>query len=133
MTASSAPTRTEFGQLLKEMRHAKGLSQLALTRAAGMGRGYVAMVESGERGKRPVRESVLALAEGLGASIEERNALLKASGHGIAALPPALADITFDDFVGTLPDLTAAQRQLLVTMYDQLRSQNAGEVPARRR
>lgn len=112
---------SDFGALLKAFRVNKGKTQLALTREAGLSRGYVANVEGGQRGHRPGREIVLALAAALNLTNDEQGMLLKSAGWEITQLPSSLAEITFAEYVRTLPDITPSQQELMISLYDEFR------------
>ena len=66
------------GQLLREWRTRRRLSQLDLASAAGISARHLSFVETGRA--RPSREMVLHLAEWLDVPLRERNALLLAGG-----------------------------------------------------
>jgi transcriptional regulator with XRE-family HTH domain len=74
-TASPEPT---VGALLRQWRHRRGLSQLALVGAAGVSARHLSFVETGR--SRPSREMVLRLGEHLDVPLRDRNALLLAAG-----------------------------------------------------
>ncbi|RZS30588.1 transcriptional regulator with XRE-family HTH domain [Herbihabitans rhizosphaerae] len=67
------------GELLREWRHRRRLSQLDLAIQAGVSARHVSFVETGRT--VPSREMVLHLAEHLGVPLRERNRLLVAAGH----------------------------------------------------
>lgn len=92
-----------FGHELKRLREAAGLSQNALAKSAGLNASYINRLESGER-EPPRPETVILLAEGLGASREERDRLLVAAGH----LPTAMARLgPGDPTLGLVADILA--------------------------
>jgi len=66
------------GTLLREWRHRRKLSQLALALAAGVSQRHLSFVESGRT--RPSRDMVLRLATCLELPLRERNRLLLAAG-----------------------------------------------------
>ena len=70
------------GQLLREWRTRRRLSQLDLASAAGISARHLSFVETGRA--RPSREMVLHLAEWLDVPLRERNALLLAGGYAPA-------------------------------------------------
>ena len=55
---------TEFGPMLREKREAAGMSRHTLAERVGMDASHIYRIEKG--GRRPSRESALALAEALG-------------------------------------------------------------------
>lgn len=85
-----APQTRPVGDLLREWRQHRRLSQLALALDAGISTKHLSFLETGR--SRPSRDMLLHLAELLGVPLRERNALLQAAGF--AALYPqhALSD-----------------------------------------
>src|SRR3954451_23174841 len=73
--ASSAPA----GQLIRDWRTRRRLSQLDLASSAGISARHLSFVETGRA--RPSREMVLHLAERLDVPLRARNALLIAAGY----------------------------------------------------
>ena len=67
------------GDLLRQWRDLRGLSQLDLALDAGVSQKHVSFVESGR--SRPSPQMVLDLAEVLDVPLRERNAILLAAGH----------------------------------------------------
>jgi transcriptional regulator with XRE-family HTH domain len=67
------------GQLLREWRSARGLSQLDLAMRAGFSSRHVSFIETGRA--QPSRQALLALAETLEVPLRERNRLLEAGGY----------------------------------------------------
>ncbi|MEU5885136.1 helix-turn-helix transcriptional regulator [Spirillospora sp. NPDC047279] len=84
------------GELLREWRHRRRLSQLDLAIQADVSARHVSFVETGRT--IPSRAMVLHLAEHLGVPLRERNRLLVAAGHA-----PVYAQRPLDD-----PDLAKA-------------------------
>ena len=84
------PQTRPIGDLLREWRQHRRLSQLALALDAGISTKHLSFLETGR--SRPSRDMLLHLAELLGVPLRERNALLQAAGF--AALYPqhALSD-----------------------------------------
>lgn len=74
----SAVDRETFGELLRQWRKARGLSQLDLALQAEVSSRHVCFLETGRAG--PSREMVLLLCEALELPLRERNALLQAAG-----------------------------------------------------
>lgn len=91
---------TEFGVVLRRLREAHGSSQTALARRARIDRSFVSRLESGTR--LPDRETALALAGALGATDEERDALLSAAGFARLDPMTAFADLPLVADVFTL-------------------------------
>lgn len=84
------PQTRPIGDLLREWRQHRRLSQLALSLDAGISTKHLSFLETGR--SRPSREMLLHLADLLGVPLRERNTLLQAAGF--AALYPqhALSD-----------------------------------------
>jgi transcriptional regulator with XRE-family HTH domain len=72
------PAPTPFGDLLREWRQSRRLSQLDLALEAEISARHLSYVENGR--SRPSREMVERLAQVLGAPLRERNLLLLAAG-----------------------------------------------------
>jgi transcriptional regulator with XRE-family HTH domain len=79
-----SPQTRPVGDLLREWRQHRRLSQLALALEAGISTKHLSFLETGR--SRPSRDMLLHLAELLGVPLRERNALLQAAGF--AALYP---------------------------------------------
>jgi transcriptional regulator with XRE-family HTH domain len=88
------------GELLREWRQRRSLSQLALACDADISQRHLSFVESGR--SAPSRDMVLRLAEQLAVPLRERNALLVAAGFA-----PAYRERTLDD-----PALAAAREAI---------------------
>jgi len=80
LDAAAAPgtTSAPAGQLLREWRLRRRMSQLDLASEAGISARHLSFVETGR--SRPSREMVLRLAENLDVPLRERNPLLIAAG-----------------------------------------------------
>ena len=76
---SAAPTRQSVGELLREWRERRRLSQLELALQAEVSTRHLSFVETGRAS--PSREMVLRLADQLEVPLRERNALLLAAGY----------------------------------------------------
>ncbi len=87
----SQPTRsvTPFGAVLRLARTTRGLSQLALSSAAGTSSRHVSFLETGR--SRPSREMVERISEALRLPLRERNRL-----HVAAGLAPAYPNDVLD-------------------------------------
>lgn len=92
------------------------MSQDRLAQEAQLSNGYISLLETGKRGRRPSRDTVIGIAQALRAPVVE---LLKAAGRlepsdelSPDARPP------FADFVRTDPNLRADQKKVLVDLYD---------------
>ncbi|HEU5430142.1 MAG TPA: helix-turn-helix domain-containing protein, partial [Thermomicrobiales bacterium] len=79
-----------IGELLREWRERRRLSQLALALDADVSSRHVSFIETGR--SRPSREMVLRLAERLDVPLRERNRLLLAAGFAPAYPERGLAD-----------------------------------------
>jgi len=103
-----------FSSLVKRFREQRGLSQAALAKAAGVSDGYIGMIETGERGQKPGRDTVLGIAQGLRLSERERNQLLAAAsrpGPGSGRGPNTEQAIQAD------PVLRSDQKRALIGIY----------------
>ena len=81
--------RPPVGDLLREWRGVRRLSQLDLALEAGVSSRHLSYVETGK--SQPSREMVARLADALGVPLRERNALLLAAGYAPAYPDTALA------------------------------------------
>jgi transcriptional regulator with XRE-family HTH domain len=88
---------TGFGDLLRDWRKRRRLSQLELAMEADVSQRHLSFVESGR--SQPSREMVLHLAESLDVPLRERNLLLVAAGYA-----PVFAERALED-----PAMTAAR------------------------
>src|SRR5687767_8735417 len=70
--------RHPFGNLLREWRSMRRISQMELSFEAGVSARYLSCIESGKA--RPSREMVSALADALEMPLRERNALMLTAG-----------------------------------------------------
>lgn len=104
-----------FGAVLRRYREARSMSQERLAEAAGVSPGYVSLVETGKRGKRPSRDVVISLAQALRV---DPVILLRAAGRlqpGDRLSPDERP--TFEDFVQTDPALRSDQKGVLISLY----------------
>ena len=83
-----------FGDLLREWRQRRRMSQLDLAGAADVSTRHLSFVETGR--SMPSREMVLRLAERLDVPLRERNALLHAAGYAPLYRERPLADPALD-------------------------------------
>ena len=67
------------GQLLRDWRTARGMSQLNLAMHAGFSSRHVSFIKTGRT--QPSRQALLVLAESLEVPLRERNRLLEAGGY----------------------------------------------------
>jgi transcriptional regulator with XRE-family HTH domain len=102
--AQRAPATPPVGQLLREWRERRRISQLDLSIQADISARHLSFVETGR--SRPTPGMILRLSEQLDVPLRERNALLLAGGYA-----PAYPEHSLDE-----PELTrlrAALRQIL--------------------
>ena len=70
---------TQLGQLMREWRAARGLSQLDLAMRAGFSARHLSFIETGRT--QPSRQALLVIAETLDMPLRDRNRLLEAGGY----------------------------------------------------
>ena len=85
-------TKESVGDLLREWRQRRRISQLHLALDAGISQRHLSFVESGRAA--PSREMVLTLAETLSVPLRERNRLLLSAGYAPSFAERSLADPT---------------------------------------
>lgn len=83
-------TRASIGDLLRDWRRRRSLSQLELALEADVSSRHVSFLETGRA--RPSRDMVLRLADHLEVPLRERNALLLAAGYAPAYVERSLED-----------------------------------------
>lgn len=88
--SAPAPSPSPFGQLLRQWRTLRHLSQFALALKAGTPARHVSFLETGRA--RPTQAMVLRLAAALDVPLSDRNALLAAAGFGPVYTARALDD-----------------------------------------
>src|SRR5215218_3253925 len=76
---TAVPTAAGVGELLRDWRRRRRLSQLDVSLDAAVSARHLSFVETGR--SKPSRELVLHLAEFLDVPLRERNALLLAAGY----------------------------------------------------
>ncbi len=81
-TATSQAASQSVGDLLRELRESRRLSQLEFSLQSGVSARHLSFVETGR--SHPSRDMVLHLAEQLDAPLRERNTLLLAAGYAPA-------------------------------------------------
>lgn len=79
-----------FGRILRDWRHKRGMSQLALALAAEGSQRHISFLESGR--SQPSRDMVLRLATVLDIPLREQNVMLVAAGFAPRYLARALTD-----------------------------------------
>jgi transcriptional regulator with XRE-family HTH domain len=102
---SAAPARRSVGDLLRDWRQRRRMSQLLLAVEAGISARHLSFVESGR--SQPSREMVMHLAERLDVPLRERNALLIAAGYA-----PLYRERGLDD-----PQLAAAREAVDLVLH----------------
>ena len=102
---SVAPGRRSVGDLLRDWRQRRRMSQLLLAVEAGISARHLSFVESGR--SQPSREMVMHLAERLEVPLRERNALLVAAGYA-----PLYRERGLDD-----PQLAAAREAVELVLH----------------
>jgi transcriptional regulator with XRE-family HTH domain len=111
----SGDAESGFGDLLRQLRQDRGMSQAALASRAGMDRSYVNRLEAGERGA-PGLAATDALAEALTLSDAEADRLCVAAGllpRSLRALGPGDPTILLLARRLTDPTLSATARAAL--------------------
>lgn len=91
------------------------MSQDRLAQLSGLSGGYISLLEQGQRGKKPSRDTVIRIAQALNAPLAE---MLGAAGRlkpGEDLSPEQRA--SFTEFVNTDPALTAQQKAILIELY----------------
>ncbi len=80
---AARPTRDRavgaLGQLLRDWRAARGMSQMDVALRAGFSTRHVSFIETGRT--QPSRQALLAIAETLDVPLRERNRILEAAGY----------------------------------------------------
>lgn len=107
-----------FGELLREARKRRGMSQGKVAKKAGCSPGYVGLIETGERGQHPRLELVLKMAQAVEATVPETEAMMRATGH-LAEGEPLVPEgrLTVADAIMNDRMLTTKQRDALLTHY----------------
>jgi transcriptional regulator with XRE-family HTH domain len=107
--------QTPFGRLARQIREARGYTVAQVARRAGLAEGTVSGIETGARGHRSSRDTVLRLATGLRATDDERDELLRRAGWPVETdLPPAP---DFEQAVNSDRKLRADQKSVLLSLY----------------
>lgn len=102
-----AVRRGSGGELIREWRGRRHLSQLELAAEAGISARHLSFVETGR--SKPSRVLVLALAEALAVPLRERNALLLAAGYAPAFSEASLEEEGMAPVRSALDSILAAQ------------------------
>jgi tetratricopeptide (TPR) repeat protein/transcriptional regulator with XRE-family HTH domain len=103
-----------FREVLRRLREDAGLSQRALAQRAAMSEDAVSSLERGIRSPRA--ETVTRLAQALRVGKREREALLRAAGHGTGLLPPEATGLAILEDKPNAATLLAEARALIESM-----------------
>jgi len=103
---STIPASIGIGDLLRDWRQRRRLSQLDLSNEAEVSARHLSFVETGR--SKPSRELVLHLAEHLDVPLRERNSLLMAAGYAPVYRERSLDDDEMDPVRGALDMILAA-------------------------
>jgi transcriptional regulator with XRE-family HTH domain len=101
-----------FGDVIHDLREARGMSQSKLADKAGVTQSYVSMIESRQRGWRPSRNVVRAFATGLG--VKERELLEAAGMDGYEDIEPPLS---VKEAIDADPYLAPREKRALTELY----------------
>ena len=107
---SDVAVRPSIGDLLREWRGRRRLTQLDLALEAGVSSRHLSFIETGR--SRPSTEMVLRLAEQLDVPLRERNALLLAAGYAPAFAQRGLDEPEMGPVRDTLERILAGPRAL---------------------
>ncbi|MGK5684432.1 helix-turn-helix domain-containing protein [Actinoplanes sp. URMC 104] len=107
---------SEVGQLLREWRTGRRLSQLELSVRAGVSARHVSFLETGR--SRPTRDMILRLAEELGVPLRSRNELLLAGGFAPAYAESALDGPPLATVLSSLRDVLAGHAPYPAVLID---------------
>jgi len=124
MNALASDAARPVGDLLREWRRHRRLSQLDLATGAEISTRHLSFVESGRA--RPSREMILQLAEYLDVPLRERNALLVAAGYAPAFKARALDDPALAGARATIERLLAGMEPAPALAVDRYWSLVAG-------
>jgi transcriptional regulator with XRE-family HTH domain len=116
MTTISAPLG--IGDLLRDWRQRRRLSQLDLSNEAAVSARHLSFVETGR--SKPSRELVLHLAEHLEVPLRERNSLLMAAGFAPVYRERSLEDDDMDPVRGALDMILAGHEPYPAVIVDRL-------------
>jgi transcriptional regulator with XRE-family HTH domain len=106
------------GDLLRDWRQRRRLSQLDLSNEAAVSARHLSFVETGR--SKPSRELVLHLAEHLDVPLRERNSLLMAAGYAPVYRERSLADAEMDPVRGALDMILAGHQPYPSVIVDRL-------------
>jgi len=116
MSTISAPLG--IGDLLRDWRQRRRLSQLDLSNEAEVSARHLSFVETGR--SKPSRELVMHLAEHLDVPLRERNSLLMAAGYAPVYRERSLDDAEMDPVRGALDMILAGHEPYPAVIVDRL-------------
>ena len=116
--SSLTPTPSTFGNVLREWRHRRGLSQFDLAGDAAISTRHLSFVETGR--SAPSRDVVLRLAERLDMPLRARNHLLNAAGFAAAYPERRFEDPELDVARRTVESILAAHAPYPALAIDRL-------------
>lgn len=111
-TDDAKPTR--FGELVRYYRERRGMSQERLGKETHFTGGYISQIESGKRGQRPPRDTVISIAQALGAPAGR---LLEAADRLLPGDDVEPHEVTFEQVVQRDPRLRSDQKRILTALY----------------
>ena len=117
-TISTITRPLGVGDLLRDWRQRRRLSQLDLSNEAAVSARHLSLVETGR--SKPSRELVLHLAEHLDVPLRERNSLLLAAGYAPVYLERSLDDAEMDPVRGALDMILAGHQPYPAVIVDRL-------------
>ena len=120
-------SHVRVGQLLREWRQRRRLTQLELGLESGISTRHLSFVETGR--SKPGREMLLAVAEQLQIPFRERNQLLLAAGHAPAFPERPLADPELAPVREALDRILAAHEPYPAVVFDRAWNLVAANAP----
>lgn len=116
MNAQAIDSIRPVGDLLREWRRHRRLSQLDLATGAGISTRHLSFVESGRA--QPSRDMILRLTEHLDVPLRERNALLMAAGFAPVFSEHALNDPTMTSALASIEQLLKGMEPFPALLVD---------------
>jgi transcriptional regulator with XRE-family HTH domain len=110
------PPTNPVGQILRDWRSTRGLSQLDLALQAGFSARHVSFIETGRT--QPSRQALLVLAETLDVPLRERNRLLEAGGYAHVYRQTSLAAEEMGHIRGVLQFILDRHRPYAAVVLD---------------
>jgi transcriptional regulator with XRE-family HTH domain len=108
-------TPSELGVLARRIRESRGYAVADVATRGHLSEGTVSGIETGSRGKRPHRDTVLKLATGLRATDDERDELLRVAGYQVPTDLPVAP--TVEQAINTDPQLRSDHKRVLLDLY----------------